>query len=58
MSIKKMGAPSNLSMRSRVLRMIRRRMKFSKGPEVTSLHMWYLHKTEARGHQPPYVVPT
>jgi hypothetical protein len=39
MSIKKMGAPSNLSMSRSVLRMMRRRMKFSNGPEVTSLQM-------------------
>jgi hypothetical protein len=42
--MKKMGAPSNLSMRRSVLRMMSRRMKFSKGPEVTSLQMWYLYK--------------
>ena len=24
--------------------MIRNRMKFSKGEEVTSLHIWYLHR--------------
>ena len=36
------GAPSNLSMSSRVFRMINNKMQFSNGPDVTSRQMWYL----------------
>ena len=35
-------APSNFSISNRVFKIIRRRIKFSNGPDVTSLQMWYL----------------
>ena len=41
-SMKQRGAPSNFSIRRRVFKIIRSRIKFSKGAEVTNLQMWYL----------------
>ena len=38
-----------LSMRSRVLPMMRERMKFSKGPEVTRRQMWNLGPSVTSG---------